>query len=202
MEPLIQFLTLLQSGGVFYTLLGILIGSFANSFLSDRYNHKLKETEYRNAYYTKLIDKRIATYECVESLLKMSSMLMTTGDGRIYYGAIGSSDENFKALLMLYHNPDINRRWLSKATEVIMMDFNQMLLKVGSWRDEIGDNLEAIVDKAIELSPEFGEIKNRLREQVRQDWLTLYDIPTFLKAGPVSKYLIIPKDKTDNVYPT
>jgi hypothetical protein len=157
--------------------LALISGGFAllGGLLGGAYSLRVKRNEYVNDYYKKVIDRRLAAYEQLESLI-ISLRTTFLGDDKKPYHLLFSQDGD-GGLLQAYpmiHNIAAQALWLSDEAFDKTKELNLLLWRFkssGSNPVEFGQlNYEAL-----------SGLRESLERVLAADMLGLHDVILFLR---------------------
>ncbi|MDO7884295.1 hypothetical protein [Hymenobacter cheonanensis] len=153
------------------TVISTLITSLISFFIKDK--------EYKNDYYKKVIDKRLKVYELLEAaLIDLNSRTMDEGDSRPYLTIFGDTKRFEEAGGKLQDALQAGL-WLNQETLLIAYTINKHLFDLIQKHDtknakilkRIGkDNFDTIFD-----------LRQRLEQYVREDISDLHNVPRFFR---------------------
>jgi hypothetical protein len=153
-----------------------LLSSIGSLYMSFR----IKDKEYTNDYYKKVIDKRIKAIECAEMLVAMFSTYCDTDSGDDYYQCYFEEDSKGKNLSIMADKTAAVSLWYSKRTDDNINDLITSAFAVA----EEGETLKGAEKEAF-FASKFVDIekkKDALAASIANDMYTLYDVEAFFKA--------------------
>ena len=160
----------LVSGG--FALLGALLGTFITGFFSLR----AKRNEYVNDYYKKVIDRRMAAYEQLESLIIPLKTAVLGEDNKPYH-FLFSQDEASGLLPahLILHGITSQALWLSDEAFQKTRELDRLIWSFkdsGSTPVEFGQqNYQAL-----------ATLRENLERILAADMLGLHDVGRFLRT--------------------
>lgn len=168
------------------TKLAPVIAAFGAYYMWSRNREKeIKELEYKQDYYKKIIDKRIETYEQVSNLKRMLEAGIPYNNS--YAPCCFCSEkevEKFKELFDIVVN---NRMWLSIEMQECIKDLDSIRIKfleeicMGKLsRDKYTDEMYA--DIAVKYFEDINSCRKQITNVLEKDWEDLYDVKKFFKS--------------------
>jgi hypothetical protein len=171
MQPSAHQLMLLAlvSGG--FALLGALVGTLISGFFSLR----VKRNEYVNDYYKKVIDRRMAAYEQLESGLSSLRTTFLGADKKPYH--LLFSREEASGLMPAYqmlHDIGSQALWLSDEANEKTKELNKLI-----WRFEGSGSTP--VEFGQQHYQALATLRDSLERVLAADMLALHEVEEFLK---------------------
>jgi hypothetical protein len=171
MQPSAHQLMLLAlvSGG--FALLGALLGTVIAGLFSLR----AKRNEYVNDYYKKVIDRRIAAYEQLESLIVPLKSTVASEDKRPYHFLFRQDEASgVTPILLILHGITSQALWLSDEAFQKTRDFERLL-----WSFD-GSTSAALIEFGKQNYQAVATLRDDLERILAADMLGLHDVGRFL----------------------
>ncbi len=152
--------------------MGALVGALIPGFFTLR----AKRNEYVNDYYKKVIDRRIAAYEQLESLIVPLKTLVL-GDDKKPYHFLFSQDEASGVAPAHFILLGITSQalWLSDEAFQETREFNRLLCGFH------GSTSASLVEFGQQNYQAFATLRENLERILAADMLVLHDVEGFLK---------------------
>jgi hypothetical protein len=159
----------LVSGG--FALLGALLGTLITGLFSLR----AKRNEYVNDYYKKVIDRRIAAYEQLESLIVSLRTTFLGKDNKPYH-LLFSQDEGggLKPAYQMLHGIASQALWLSDEAFDKARELDRLV-----WRFK--DSKNTPIEFGQQNYQALAILRENLERTLAADMLGLHDVGRFLK---------------------
>lgn len=158
-----------------------LISALVSAAISWLVSITLKEREYKNEYYKKIIDKRFALYESLSTLITLISVQINGKGVDRPYNIVFSSIEKYNEAKVMQLSILRQGVWLDSRTRNQLRELNECFRLV-----EESYNISDITDliKAGKHYNQFlSDVRHSLETQLRRDLKTLYDVSEFLTWG-------------------
>ena len=150
-----------------------LISGVIGALIAGFFNLRSKRTEYINAYYKMVLERRVQAYEVVERLVTMIKIAVVDGDRRPYHILFSNNDEPaiYRQLLDVMSQA----LWLSDDLFQKTRDLN--LLIYG--RDTAK---ESLIEFAKSNYIAIGELRTHIEKHHGRDMLTLHEVRQFIRT--------------------
>lgn len=153
------------------------------------FNLRSKRSEYENAYYKMVLERRIKAYEHVEHLITQIKIAVLDSDGQPYhllFSDTESKDTTYKELLAVM----ASALWLS---DELFDETRKLNVLIYSKSEGAGaTNLIAFGKKHYR---EVAELRTRVEKLHARDMLRLHNVPAFLRGKrPTDSYAEIRTD--------
>jgi len=135
---------------------------------------ELKNLEYRNDYYKKIIDKRMEAYEQLEEIIAFLKVIAPDNNHKKMYHVYFSTSTLLHEQTMKILEVVSKSIWLSENINYLMMQFNQILYLFPN-----NDN-DKIREYAIKKYHEIAVIREELEKNLAIDLLKLHEVEKFL----------------------
>lgn len=155
------------SSSVISATLGAVVGGI--------FSLRSKRNEYVNEYYKIIINRRLAAYEKVETLIVSFKAAVVAPDDRRPYHLIFSSEEgdDCKRAFVLTADVLTQGLWLTQEMFNKVRDFSYFLFRF--------EKPESVIEYGRSLYQEIGTKRDELERLLARDMLSLHDVPRFLK---------------------
>ena len=150
------------------------ISGLVSAAISGWFNLRSKQNEYANGYYKLILERRLAAYEEIDSLIDSIKIAVVDTDNRPHH-RLFSIDDNRLGVYKTLDRTMSKSLWLSDELFNITRELNLLVF------EKVPANVSLI---------EFGkcnykviaELRTRMEKVRIKDMLTLHDVPAFLKA--------------------
>ena len=159
------------------------VSAVTAALISGWFNLRSKRSEYENAYFKMVLERRIKAYEQVEALIVQIKTAVLDGDGKPYH--LLFSDETskvttYKALFAVMSSA----LWLSNE----LFDETRKL-NVLIYSGSEGSDTENLIAFGKKHYREVAELRTRVEKLHARDMLVLHKVPAFLKSKqPTDSY--------------
>lgn len=172
---------------VFLMITGIIsiVVQFCFSFIIKRHTDKsiekvkidfqkeLKEIDYKNDYYKKIIDKRMRAYEEIISVLLKWSECSHIGSSNCMYSIFLSNNNSVKNIIDGLEVIQKNKFWISKKMRKVLHNYTIFIGVIGTCLrskdltfnaliEYLNNNYYKDIEDCLNLEFKFDEIKNNL----------------------------------------
>lgn len=158
-------------------LASTVISGIISALISYIISVRLKNIDYKNEYYKKILDKRLDAYKYLENQIAvMKTTVMDDEDGKAYHFIFGSGSDGvieFHKNLVVAMSYSI---WINDKTVKIMEDLNQYFYLISSVNDE-----KQIVSKAKRDYHKIAGLRKELEKSVKSDLFNLHNLDEFIK---------------------
>ena len=153
------------SSSVISGIIGALIGGW--------FNLRSKHTEYANAYYKMVLERRIGAYEAVERLISQIKIAVVGTDSRPYHRLFSKDDDHAGVYIALMDGmPDA--LWL---TDDLFEATRQLNILVYSRATDTS----GLIEFGKTHYREIAELRTKMERLHNRDMITLHDVPGFLR---------------------
>jgi len=150
------------------------IAAFGAYYMWSKNREKeIKNLEYKNDYYKKIIDKRMEAYEQLEKFIASLKVTTPGKENKMYHVYFstevffnGQTEETLKIVSKSI--------WLSEDINDLMLQFNQILYLFPN------NNDDTIMEYAKKEYHKIACIREGLEKHLASDLLKLYDVKKFL----------------------
>ena len=141
----------------------------------------LKEREYKNDYFKKVIDKRLTTYQYVENVIAEFKYNKTRGDDRLFH-IVFSDPPTFTNFYEQSVRVAIkNKIWLSADTATYLNALNDILLS-SLTEHNIVRTSESLTEGGRKNYELINMVIEKLENSLRHDLYHMHDVKRFFKA--------------------
>jgi hypothetical protein len=152
------------------------VAGFAAYYIwSKNRDRELKEMDYKNDYYKKIIDKRIQTYEILEKLDAM--IQVTRSHNNKKYAIIFKDKKTMQEVHKEMLDASEYAMWMSLEAYTWLKTLVDMIVEVRK-NHFVDDN--AVIEFGITYQEEMVKLHNRIRKIIVCDMIDLYDVTSFL----------------------
>lgn len=153
----------------------LLTGAIAGALIKGAFDMFLKQQEYKNSYLKMVLDKRLAAYEAVNTvigILKIS--ILDNEDNRTYHN-IFHDQTDFFGLLAFFTKITEHELWLSDETKKRLHDLRK-LITYCSYQLSTHD----LIEIGKEVYQQIAIFRDQLEKSFIKDLSSLYKIDKFL----------------------
>ena len=150
-----------------------LISGVLGALIAGWFSLRLKGTEYANAYYKIVLDRRLAANEEVERLINKVKVAVVDDDQRPYH-FLFSKDDDHVAVYNLLIDVMSQALWLS---DDLFQKIRELNILMYSHKDSGSGLIEFGKKNYIEI----GKLRTQIESLLARDMLTLHKVPSFLK---------------------
>lgn len=162
-----------------------LVSGLVSALIGGWFNLRSKQSEYANAYYKLILERRMKAYKEVEILIGSIEMAVVDSDQRPYHMLFSNDDDHAHVYRVLAGRMS-NALWLSDDLFQITRELN--LLVYGKATEQQG-----LVEFGKKNYQVIAELRTRMEQRHLKDMLTLHDAPAFLKSKkPSDSYAELP----------
>jgi len=161
---------------------------------SENREREIKELEYKNDYYKKVIDKRIAAYEILEEIISIFECFYanTQHAEAVYRHSCFLNSFTVSKAVQTICKIDRYSLWISQSISYKVLELNKILLAASSKSitDTLPEDKDAdneIVKYGRENYEEVNKLRDQLKEIIAEDMLNLHDVGSFLKKKQKNK---------------
>lgn len=177
-----------QSSSTNYVLIAAVIAALA-SLVSAFIGFKSKDREFKNDYYKKMIDKRLAAYEKVESIIAdLGIDIYILDENRVAteekIKAFFRDDASFRKFFDRLDTVNSKSLWLSGACR---LELKNLFNKLSDIMDDIstieGGKMEtdSLVQKGIDNYEYIDAIDEKLRALIKREIVEIQDVDKFFE---------------------
>jgi len=171
-----------------------LIATILSAIVSALVSIKLKQLDYKNEYYKKILDKRLDAYQFLENQIAvLKNTVLDDKDGRAYHIIFSYGEDDFHKfqhnlfLAMSYST------WINNNTTEHMEKLNELFFHISL-------KVEANADLVTLGKNHYKEIashRKKLEGCVRNDLMNLHDLKNFTKEKTSGGSRVIHIEKQD-----
>jgi hypothetical protein len=164
------------------------ISGVVSALVSGWFNVRSKQSEYANAYYKLILERRLRAYEEVETLIN-SIKVAVMDDDRVPYHLLFSNDENTDGVHAMLTGVMSRSLWLSDELFEITRELSVFVYQ-GAAHDA------GLIEFGKANYRDIAELRTRMERVLLRDMLTLHDAPAFLASKkPDDSYVHIPEHR-------
>lgn len=190
-QPVIKLTktSVVTTGGAVTFPVVVALIALVSSLFSVYLSFRLKDKEYKNDYFKKVIDKRIKAVEGAEKLLGLFSIVIAINNppGLVYKYLgdfpIAKEDDKFREYLHEFAPSSI---WLSVRTEKLLQIFIERIVRVRAAAEKIA-SADAMGSHFMDAFDDLQRMKSGIHDSLSNDMATLYDVKSFFKSREESK---------------
>ena len=154
------------------------ISGLISAIISGWFNLRSKNTEYSNAYFKMILERRLAAYEDVDQLIRSIKAAVVDSDQRPYHLLFSKDDDQIYVYQKISEAMS-KSLWLSEDVFAALREFN-VLVAEGATK-ELG-----LIEFGKQKYKVIAELRTKLERICALDMIKLHDVPNFLKN---KKYL-------------
>lgn len=167
--------------------LGIVLSSaFIATVLSSAVTIYISRLGYKDAYYTKLIDKRLLAHDeigALISVLKTSIQDPESQDRRTYHQIFAFGYEHFCKVTAMFGS-DTHSQWVTNRTREALLKINREFFRCSLLYNEFGEDLVRVGKTEYK---EIARLRDELEEALLSELPELHKIDKFLAGKSVEK---------------
>lgn len=163
-------------------LASTVISGITSALISYFISIRLKNHDYKNEYYKKILDKRLNAYQYLETQIAVMKTTVMDEDANAYHYIFG---EGTDGVIKFHQNLIIAMSyslWINDKTVKIMEDLNQYFFLIS----EINDKDE-IVKRAKRDYNKIADLRKKLESAVKNDLFNLHNLNNFIKEKKSNK---------------
>ena len=150
-----------------------LISGILGALIAGAYTLRGKRNEYINDYYKTVIQRRLAAYEQLESLIVALKTAVLDSDNKPYH-LLFSKDDDWESVHQLLSYVMSKSLWISEEAFLKTRDLNYL-----AFRLKPGDS--GVIDFGKQNYEAIATLRSDLEKILAADMLELYDVKSFLK---------------------
>ena len=150
-----------------------LISGILGALIAGAYTLRGKRNEYINDYYKTVIQRRLAAYEQLESLIVALKTAVLDSDNKPYH-LLFSKDDDWESVHQLLFHVMSQSLWISEEAFVKTRDLNYL-----AFRLKPGDS--GVIEFGKQNYEAIATLRSDLEKILAADMLELYDVKSFLK---------------------
>ncbi|MDY3338743.1 hypothetical protein PG279_06075 [Riemerella anatipestifer] len=158
-------------------LASTVISGIISAIVSYIISVRLKNIDYKNEYYKKILDKRLDAYQYLENQIAvMKTTVMDDEDGKAYHFVLGKGREGvveFHRNLLLAMSYSL---WINDKTVKVMEELNQCFYLIS-----LIDNKNEIISRAKRDYHKIAGLRKKLEKSVKSDLFSLHNLDRFIK---------------------
>ena len=154
------------------------VSGLISAIISGWFNLRSKNTEYSNAYYKMILERRLAAYEDVDQLIRSIKAVVVERNQQPYH-LLFSKDDDHMHVYQKISDAMSKSMWLSEDVFDVLRQFNVLVVEGAT--KEIG-----LIEFGKQKYKVIAELRTKLERTCVRDMIKLHDVPSFLKN---KKYL-------------
>jgi hypothetical protein len=162
-----------------------LISALVGGLIAGAVTLRVAKNQYVNDYYKNIIQRRISAYEQLELLIYLlKTSIADNSDNKLYHFifADGDTSKAFEIMMSI----SSHSMWLSKGVIDETIGLNRLLYTFPSKKEDV-------LSFAKENYKNIAETRTRLEKLYARDFLSLHNVPGFLKSkNPTDSYEKLP----------
>ncbi len=167
-------------------LTSTLIATAIATIISSIITIYLKNLEYKNEYYKKVIEKRLFAYEFLETQVAvLKTTVLDEEDLKPYHFIFSQGKDEFYEFTKNLHLAISFSMWINYETTIEMENLNEVFYNILSKIEKSIEN--DIINIGKENYSKISSLRKKLEENVRNDLLSLYDLNKLKKPRPNKK---------------
>ncbi|ALD21683.1 hypothetical protein AM218_11285 [Hymenobacter sp. DG25A] len=141
----------------------------------------LKDKEYQKEYFKKVIEKRLAAYQLLETVVnELQYSTANSADKRLYH-VVFHTKEQYDVFHSLLFNAVKSNLWLSHNASSQLSTLNQQIYNATLTSDfSVADERHQAAKANFEI---ITKMRDRLRHLIRHDMYHMHDVERFFKNG-------------------
>ena len=167
--------------------LGIVLSSaFIATVLSSAVTVYVSRLGYKDAYYEKLIDKRLLAHDeigALISVLKTSIQDPQSADRRTYHQIFALGYDNFCKITAMFGS-DTHSQWVTNRTRKALLKINREFFRCSLLYDQFNEDLVKVGKTEYQ---EIARLRDELEESLLAELPDLHKIHKFLASKSVEK---------------
>ena len=162
-----------------------LVASVFSAIVSAIVTIKLKQLDFKNEYYKKVLDKRMAAYGYIEAQIAvLKSSVLDEFDRKFYHNIFSYNYDDFLSFQQNLYIAMSYGMWFNEETLKNMENLNNKFFEITNQASNDSANLIPLGKK---YYPIIVELRNKLEYSVRNDLLALYDLRKLNKGNKKKK---------------
>jgi|GEM_PF-1954288 len=159
----------------------LLTGALGGVLIKGAFDIFLKQQEYKNSYHKMVLDKRLAAYEVINTLLgTLKISIFGNEDERTYHNIFHDQSVFVEFLVPLSKTME-HELWLSDETKNRLHNLRKKILYCADQ-----SQTRSLIDIGKENYQQIGILRDQLERSFIRDLSNLYEIDKFLKTKTVS----------------
>jgi len=155
-----------------------LVSGFFSVIISYFVSMKLKNLDYKNEYYKKILEKRLEAYKFLEGQIAIMKSSVLDEDGMPFHMIFASGKLKFIEYQQNLNAAMVYGMWINDSTMHIMEKLNDLFFKISR---EMDNESEHTINLGKGYYKEIAKQRNILEDSIRKDILELYDFKKFKK---------------------
>lgn len=155
-----------------------LIAGILSAIVSAIVSIKLKNLDYKNEYYKKILEKRLDAYKFLETQIAVLKSSVLDEDGKGYHLIFAYGENEYHKFQSNLIAAMAYSMWINDQTVDHMEKLNELFFKIS--RKPMKDDKE-VIKLGKENYHAIAGLRKQLEDSVRQDLLNLHDLKKFKK---------------------
>lgn len=164
-------------------LTSTLIATIVSVIISSIVSIKLKQLDYKNEYYKKILDKRLNVYHHIENQIAVLKSSVLDDDGKAFHLIFSSGKEEFGEFQQNLFLAMSYSLWINDNTIDNLEKLNDLFFKISRQSVENDDELIAIGKEHYNA---IADLRKRLEANVKSDLIDLHNFKRF-KSNPLKR---------------
>jgi len=157
-----------------------LIAGILSAIVSAIVSIKLKNLDYKNEYYKKILDKRLEAYKFLETQIAVLKSAVLDEDAKLYHLIFAYDEDKFHEFQQNLFAALAYSMWINDNTVDLMEKLNGLFFGIS--RKFSDHDKEKMISIAKDNYHEISQLRKSLEDSVRHDLLNLHDLKNFKKA--------------------
>lgn len=169
-----------------------LVAGIFSAVVSAIVSMKLKNLDYKNEYYKKILEKRLEAYKYIEAQISVLKSSVLDEDGKPYHTIFSYGEQEFYKFQENLHTAIAYGMWINDETSELMDKLNEIFFKIS--RRVANANNEGLITLGKDYYQEISVLRKTLEHSVRKDLLGLHNFKKFKKSrGPQNRTILLEK---------
>jgi len=157
-----------------------LIAGILSAIVSAIVSIKLKNLDYKNEYYKKILEKRLEAYKFLETQISVLKTSAIDEDGKAYHIIFSYGYDQFREFQQNLFAAMAYSLWINKGTIDQMEKLNEIFFKISR---KTSGNPEILIQLGKDNYRPIAKQRQLLEDAVRNDLLNLHNIKKFKKKS-------------------
>ncbi len=158
-----------------------LIASILSVIVSAIVSIKLKNLDYKNEYYKKILEKRLEAYKFLETQIAVLKSTVLDEDAKAYHLIFAYGEAKFHEFQQNLFAAMACSMWINDNTVDRMEKLNELFFKIS--RKVEGNDAKRVVRIGKDHYHEISDLRKSLEDSVRKDLLNLHNLKKFMKSA-------------------
>lgn len=157
-----------------------LIAGILSVIVSAIVSIKLKNLDYKNEYFKKILEKRLDAYKFLETQIAVLKSTVLDEDAKAYHMIFAYGEDKFYEFQQNLIAAMVYSMWINDNTVDHMEKLNELFFKI--LRKVEGDDVKQLVRIGKVHYHEISDLRKSLEDSVRKDLLNLHNLKKFKKS--------------------